>query len=106
MTYLLVDAVVLTVVALIAGVRVARVRDRRGVLAVMAVTAAVVGVFTAVFDSLMIAAGLFSYAPEHLIGLHIGLAPVEDFAYVLAAAVLLPALWWGPGRGRRRDRAS
>ena len=29
----------------------------------------------------MIAAGLFTYPPEHLSGLRIGLAPIEDFSY-------------------------
>ena len=48
---------------------------------------------TAVFDNVMIAVGLFGYAPEALTGLTLGLAPIEDFAYPLAAAVLLPALW-------------
>lgn len=48
---------------------------------------------TAVFDSVMIAAGLFGYRPQALSGVYVGLAPIEDFAYPLAAAVLLPALW-------------
>lgn len=48
---------------------------------------------TAVFDNVMIAAGLFHYAPEHLLGISIGLAPIEDFGYPLAAAILLPAVW-------------
>jgi lycopene cyclase domain-containing protein len=50
-------------------------------------------VLTAVFDNIMIAAGLFEYSAEHTSGWRIGLAPLEDFAYVLAAALLLPALW-------------
>ncbi|MDQ2623832.1 MAG: lycopene cyclase domain-containing protein, partial [Actinomycetota bacterium] len=57
------------------------------------VTAVALVVLTAVFDSLMIAAGLFHYEPGALAGLHLGLAPVEDFAYPLATAILLPALW-------------
>lgn len=50
-------------------------------------------VLTAVFDNMMIAVGLFGYRPETLSGLAVGLAPIEDFAYPVAAAVLLPALW-------------
>ncbi len=57
------------------------------------VTALVLTALTVVFDSLMIAAGLFHYAPELLLGAHLWLAPLEDFAYPLAGAVLLPALW-------------
>ena len=44
-------------------------------------------VLTAVFDNVMIAAGLFDLRPAtHLAGLRIGLRPVEDFAYPLAGA--------------------
>ena len=39
---------------------------------------------TAVFDNVMIAVGLVTYPAEHLSGLRIGLAPLEDFAYALA----------------------
>ncbi|WP_193596528.1 lycopene cyclase domain-containing protein [Microbacterium sp. YJN-G] len=91
MTYLLLCGVFL----LIAGAAALLLcRGRRGLSsAVPAITAAVLAVLTAVFDNLMIAAGLFAYADEHISGLRIGLAPVEDFAYPLAAVILLPALW-------------
>lgn len=49
-------------------------------------------VLTAIFDNVMIAADLFTY-PEHLIsGIRIGLAPIEDFSYPLAAAFLVQAV--------------
>ena len=48
---------------------------------------------TAVCDNVMIAAGLFTYEPGLISGLTVGLAPIEDFAYPIAAALLLPALW-------------
>ncbi len=87
-------------------------RDRaivrgRHLLAV-AVTALVLIALTAIFDNLMIGAGLFHYASEHLLGFSIGLAPIEDFSYPLAGALLLPALWAALQRGsaqRRRDCA-
>ncbi len=47
---------------------------------------------TAVFDNLMIAAGLFAYPAELISGWRIGLAPVEDLAYPLCAAFLVPAV--------------
>lgn len=95
-TYLLVDLVVLALtlplsILLLIG------SGQRGAPARIGATLAIVAAFTAVFDSLMIAAGLFTYAPSHLIGLHIGLAPIEDFAYVLVAGTLLPALWLSRG---------
>jgi lycopene cyclase domain-containing protein len=64
-------------------------------------TAAVAGVLlalTAVFDSLMIAADLFRFDESRLLGWHVILAPVEDFAWPLASALALPALWELLGR--------
>jgi lycopene cyclase domain-containing protein len=56
------------------------------------IAAVVLVALTAVFDNVMIAADLFTY-PEHLIsGIRIGLAPIEDFAYPIAAAFLVPAI--------------
>lgn len=57
------------------------------------VTIAVLMVLTAVFDTLMIQADLFRFAESDLIGITIGLAPLEDLAWPLAAGLLLPALW-------------
>lgn len=105
MTYLaltvpfLAVAVVVAMLALL-GQPVARIRRH---LAATGITILVLAVLTAVFDSLMIGAGLFYYSPEHLTGLFIGLAPIEDFAYPLAAALGLPALWWVLTRGRERE---
>jgi lycopene cyclase domain-containing protein len=49
-------------------------------------------VLTAVFDNVMIAADLFRYDDDITSGLTIGLAPLEDFAWPLAAGLGLPAL--------------
>lgn len=59
----------------------------------VAVTFGLLCLLTAIFDNVMIAAGLFEYSAEQISGWRIGAAPVEDFLYVLAAAALLPALW-------------
>jgi len=69
-------------------------------LVALGIAAAALVTLTAVFDNIMIAAGLFSYAGIHVSGVRIGTAPIEDFAYPLAAVILLPALWAGL---RRRD---
>ncbi|GAA3661620.1 lycopene cyclase domain-containing protein [Microbacterium marinilacus] len=50
-------------------------------------------VLTAVFDNAMIAAGLFAYDDARISGLRVGAAPIEDFAYPLAAVILLPEIW-------------
>ncbi|MGB2786943.1 MAG: lycopene cyclase domain-containing protein [Candidatus Saccharimonadaceae bacterium] len=50
-------------------------------------------VLTAVFDSLIVYAGIVGYDPTKTLGVSIGFAPIEDFAYTIAAALLLPTLW-------------
>ena len=71
---------------------------RKGMLATLGITAAVLLVLTAVFDNVMIDVGLFGYNPDRISGAFIGRAPLEDFAYALAAVLLLPALWSLLGR--------
>lgn len=62
-------------------------------VAAVGMTLAALGVLTAAFDSLMIAANLFHYDESQLMGLFVGLAPLEDFSYPVATALLLPGLW-------------
>lgn len=57
------------------------------------IAAVILGILTAIFDNVMIAAGLFTYPADRISGIRVGLAPIEDFAYPLCAAFLLPALW-------------
>lgn len=61
-------------------------------MAASAIGAVVLLLLTAVFDNVMIALDLFTYPPEHLSGLRIGLAPIEDFSYPLCAAFGVPAV--------------
>lgn len=61
-------------------------------------TAVLLVVLTAVFDTLMIRVGLYEYQPGKILGVHVGWAPVEDFAYSLAAALGVPVLWTLIGR--------
>jgi lycopene beta-cyclase len=49
---------------------------------------------TAIFDNIMIEAGIVGYSEEALLGFKVGVAPIEDFAYPIAALILLPALWY------------
>ena len=75
-------------------------------MAASAVAAAILLVLTAIFDNAMIAAGLFTYPEEHLSGLRIGAAPLEDFAYPLCAAFLVPALFTLITRGARGPKVT
>jgi small toxic polypeptide LdrA/B/C/D len=96
MTYLLLALGFLAAAAVVALVarRTARRAGRPTVgWRALALAAGALLLLTAVFDNVMIASGLFTYADAQISGLRIGLAPVEDFSYPLAAVVLLPALW-------------
>lgn len=66
-----------------------------------AIAATVLVILTAVFDNIMIAVGLFTYPPEHLSGIRIGLAPLEDFSYPICAAFFVPAVFVLLTRERR-----
>lgn len=93
MSYLELNAVFLGIaaVALLAALASRRLTRRAG--GAILATLAVLLVLTAVFDNAMIASGLFDYSGHALAGARVGLAPLEDFAYPLGAALLLPALW-------------
>ncbi len=56
---------------------------------------------TAVFDTVMIDVGLYVFDPDKILGVYVWGAPLEDFAYALAAAVLVPVLWTVLGRSSR-----
>ena len=58
---------------------------------------------TAVFDSLIIAAGIVDYDTTKILGMYIGTAPIEDFMYALLAAAIVPALWKGFGLYDRKN---
>ncbi len=85
----------LAVIVLLTALIVRRSRGQRNGQWMLLILATVVllVLLTAVFDNVMIAAGLMVYATERTSGITIGLAPIEDFAYPLAAALLLPSLW-------------
>ncbi|MBD3941726.1 lycopene cyclase domain-containing protein [Microbacterium sp. NEAU-LLC] len=92
MTYLLVLAPFLAATA-VAVLLTARRPAFSGRMASSATAAGILIILTAVFDNVMIALGLFTYPEELISGVRIGLAPIEDFAYPLCAAFLVPAVF-------------
>jgi lycopene cyclase domain-containing protein len=50
-------------------------------------------VLTAVFDNLIILAGIVAYDETKLLGISVGAVPIEDFAYTVVAVLLVPAIW-------------
>jgi lycopene cyclase domain-containing protein len=97
MTYLLLSLVFLAVAAVVLIVALALAPDRARIVrrwwAPLLIAAVVVLVLTAVFDNLMIGAGLMTYTESNISGARLCLVPLEDFTYPLAALLLLPALW-------------
>ena len=93
MTYALLAVVFVCGAGLLAVVAGRRVPSPGRWWSAVLATAAVLVVLTGVFDNLMIAADLFRYPGSALLGPRVVLAPVEDFAWPVFAALALPALW-------------
>jgi lycopene cyclase domain-containing protein len=88
MTYWALNAIFLAVILVVAILASRRLR-----WAAVGVTLAVLLVMTAVFDNVMISVGLVAYDESLIGGAFLGVAPLEDFAYAVAAVVGMPALW-------------
>jgi lycopene cyclase domain-containing protein len=99
MTYWALNAVFLTVVALVVVAALVLRRSPRWLSILAGGVILLLG--TAVFDNVMIGIGLVGYDKRLISGAFIGIAPLEDFAYAVAAIVLLPSLW-ALARERRR----
>jgi lycopene cyclase domain-containing protein len=106
MTYLLLNLPFLAVVALVALAAVLSRRAPRW--RSVGLASIVLLVLTAVFDNVLVATGIVGYDPDRISGVLVGVAPVEDFAYAIAAVVLLPSLWTllGGGLDTRASRAT
>jgi len=89
-TWFITGVIVVTAVLFFLGVRPS--------LRAMAASLLVLGVLTAIFDNAIIGAGLVAYDESTLSGVMVGLAPVEDFAYTLAGAILIPMVWEALGK--------
>ena len=57
---------------------------------------------TAIFDNLIVMAGIVTYNQESILGIKLGAAPIEDFFYSLAAVPLVASLWRILDRRNRR----
>ena len=100
MTYWALNAIFLAIVVVLAVLA-----RRRLSWPAVGITVAVLLVMTAVFDNIMISVGLVAYEPSLISGAFVGIAPLEDFAYALAAIVGLPSLWvLLPPAGRAKSR--
>jgi lycopene cyclase domain-containing protein len=101
LTYWLLNIPFLAVVAVVAvaAILVRRSPNWRAI----GLAAILLLMLTAVFDNVLVGTGIVGYTEELISGAKIGVAPLEDFSYTLAALVLLPSLW--SLLGSRRDAA-
>lgn len=67
-------------------------RPRRRIAALF-LTLAVLLALTAIFDNVIVGLGIVGYDEAKISGVLVGVAPLEDFAYTVAAVFALPALW-------------
>jgi lycopene cyclase domain-containing protein len=106
-TYWGLNSIFLGIVAVVALVALVTRRSPRWLVVLL--SCGILLVLTAIFDNVMIGVGLVGYDRHLISGVFIGRAPIEDFAYTVAAAVLLPSLWMlvsGRRGGRFGDRRS
>ena len=96
MTYWLLNATFLAIVAVIA---IATVLRRRAPGAsgphwrAIGLAAIPLVLLTALFDNLLVGFGIVGYHQDRISGVLVGVAPIEDFSYAVAALVLLPCVW-------------
>ena len=96
MTYWLVNSWFLAAVVLVVVVALILRRSPRWGAVLGALV--IVGVLTVVFDNAIIGFGIVDYDPTKISGFTVGLAPIEDFAYTLAAAIVIPTVFCLLGR--------
>ena len=84
MTYLVLNSIFLGALALLSIPVIRQLPWQAIFLSTMALM-----VITAVFDNVIISIGIVAYDPKVISGVKIGLAPIEDFAYALAAPLLI-----------------
>ena len=93
MTYLLLNAV-FTIAALVAGLLIYPSRFRKVALISMVPLL----LTTAIFDNLIVGFGIVAYDASKICGVFIGVVPIEDFCYSIAAVWLVPAIWQSASR--------
>lgn len=84
MTYLALNAIFLGAVV-IAGLWLRKKLPWRAITRATGVLI----VLTAIFDNLIVGTGIVAYDENLISGIKIGFAPIEDFAYSLAAPLLI-----------------
>lgn len=61
-------------------------------------------ILTLAFDSLIIYFEIVGYDTNLITGIYFGKAPIEDFFYTIAAALITPVLWHGIGNRKQWNK--
>ncbi|MFM6966370.1 MAG: lycopene cyclase domain-containing protein [Rhodoluna sp.] len=57
---------------------------------------------TLIFDNLIVGTGIVDYDATKISGLMLGSVPIEDFAYTIAAVLIVPSVWSAMTRRKRK----
>ncbi len=95
MNYLVLNGLVLlgTILASLILLRRIPAKHKHHILKPFWFTLSAILLLTVLFDSLIIAAGIVGYDTARILGVYIGRAPIEDFAYAVASVVLVVLIW-------------
>ena len=91
-TYVVLNILFMAVVLLLL-----KIKPRRPSKAFL-LTLCVLLVLTLVFDNVIVGLSIVGYDPSKILGIKLGVAPIEDFMYAVLAVVLVPTLWHILGR--------
>ena len=81
---------VLFMIAIAIGCWTFHVRPAKKILLVSLM---VMLVLTLVFDNVIIGLDIVRYDETKILGVMVGSAPIEDFAYAIVAALAMPVIW-------------
>ena len=99
MTYTLINAFFLGFAALVTALWL-----RGRWWSVVAKALVVMLTMTAIFDNVIIGLGIVKYHESAILGLRVGLAPIEDFGYTVATVFLITTLWSKLSQGDKWKR--
>jgi hypothetical protein len=93
MTYFVLNLIFVAIALVGFLVQIARKRWRLYALTLLPML-----LLTAIFDNAIIFSKIVAYDEAKISGILIGIAPIEDFAYTVAAVLVVPTVWWVLGK--------
>jgi len=88
-TYLILNIIMTLLVATFLRLHGVRIKASRALW----ITLGGLIVLTAIFDNVIVGLNIVDYRLDKILGLYIGVAPIEDFFYAVLAVMIIPAIW-------------